>query len=333
MGFQSNVDGDFVNYKESYDNFVFGGHVLEKGEYFWLYLNYYCCQIMSWSVFVCLLSAFECWSVYRFVDEFAEGKYKYISAILFFFTFNYMLIQMKAMRQGLSVEFALFAFLFLQKNKTSMKDLIMAVLFSVAAYYTHHTSSIIVLLVWLGYFFNSSNYVSKVYGNSKWFPFVMASLALILFQLKPLFINSYVFPILTIWGGTQYESYAQELIDNSNVTTGLVVFYEVAVIFLLSWYLKFASNKQKYITIVAIIGMFVDIICFGNASVQRLLLYFSIFNLAVYPCMISKVERHFGKPWALAVVVLLIGYAMKTSVFWLMSGDKTMFGQYRFIFQ
>lgn len=335
MGFQSNVDGDFYSYKHDFENFGFYGHVLEKGEYFWLYLNYLCQSIISWPIFVVILSGFECYIIKKYIDRFANCDYKFVSAVLFFFTFNYMLMQMKAMRQGLALELSIYALLMIQDGieYKKSKDILIAVLLSLAAYYSHHSSLILIAFVWGYYFVTRSKTFINWSPRSINFSVIFGIAGYLLFVMKKSFLDNILFPYLSLMDDSQYEAYLQELIESAGIVTNLVVLYDVVILFLLGWYLKIANGSNKYITIIAIVGMFADIICFGNSSVQRILLYFSIFNLVVFPQVLSEVEKQYGKIPAYVLIFFLVGYAMKTSVFWLVSGDPTMFGQYKFIFQ
>ena len=150
MGFQSGVEGDFYRYKIDFETLGLSDSLIRKGEYFWLYLTYYFRQFSSFHVFICLMSLFECYCVKKFVERFSDESFIFISAVLFFFTMNFMCMQMKALRQGLAVDMCLLSFVMID-NKDK-KSLILAVLLSLASYFTHKSSLIcivFVLLYWL----------------------------------------------------------------------------------------------------------------------------------------------------------------------------------------
>ena len=150
MGFQSNVDGDYYSYFNEFSYLDLNGFISNKEEYFWFYLVGISNQFMSFPTFICLLSLFQCFCVKNFIARFADMEYLFISAILFFFTFNYMLMQMKALRQGLAVDMCMLSFVMVDNR--NRKSLLVAILLSLAAYFTHKSSLICIIAVW-GYWF------------------------------------------------------------------------------------------------------------------------------------------------------------------------------------
>lgn len=335
MGFQSNVVGDFDVYQYSFENFTFNSREVEKGEYFWVILNYLFQKITSFHIFITCLSAFQCFVLVKYVNRFAgKSEYCFISALLFFFTFNYMLLQMKALRQGLAIELALSALLFIDYYIKKKHYILYAIPYSFAAFYSHHSSAILLIMVW-GYFFYLIFTKKQETKNLKKpgiiMPISMAALGFVLFTIKRRFLDEFLVPYMMLLGEDRYEGYIQQLVDKE-VFSPLVITYDIVVLFLLGWYYKQADYRMKYLTIAAIVGMFLDILCFANDSVQRILLYFSIFNIVVFPNIISSVSKHYGKFIAWILIIFFMGYAFKTSYFFMTDTHLDRFGNYQFFF-
>ena len=271
MGFQSGVNGDYDNYMNEFIHIdLIDSPVARKQEYFWLYLTYIFQKIVDFPVFICILSLFECACIKSFVDRFANKKQIYISAILFFFTFNYMLIQMKALRQGLAVDLCMLSF-------------------------------VLIAIITI--------YISKKF-----------------------FLDRFLIPILSSLDDNHYANYAMDFTEYAGTMGFLPILYNTIIVTLLAWYHKYASNKEQFFIYVSILGFFIDVLVFATGSIQRLLLYFIFANLVVLPGLANQINKQYGRFAYLLFISLLIGYSFKTSIFWLMSGDAVMFGQYQFIF-
>lgn len=328
MGFQSNVVGDYYSYMEEYTNFSFENHVSRKGEYFWLYVTYFFQKHVSFHVFIILLSLFECYCVKKYIERFSNEKYSYVSVILFFFTFNYMLMQMKALRQGLAVDLCMLSFVMIDKCKK--KTIFFAALLSLAAYYTHKSSLVSISFVW-GYWI----YIRYSKSNS-WFkvtnPIYFAIAILLLYFFKKTFLDTYLVPIMGMFDDDHYMNYARDFSEYAGQMGFLPILYNAIIVSIMAWYLRFAKKRERYFVIIAIVGVFVDVLVFATGSIQRLLLYFLFANLAVIPGMTYAVEKKYGSVSKWLFLALLLGYALKTSLPSITStiGDK--FGNYQFIF-
>lgn len=328
MGFQNNVDGDFYSYMEEYTNFSFENSVSEKGEYFWLYVTYFFQTHVSFHVFIFLLSLFECYCVKKFIERFANEKYAFVSVILFFFTFNYMLMQMKALRQGLAVDLCMLSFVMIDRFKK--KTVLLAILLSLAAYYTHKSSLVCICFVW-GYWlyirYSKSNSRSKVTK-----PIYFAVAILVLYFSKKAFLDTYLIPLLEMLDDDHYMNYARDFSEYAGQMGFLPILYNAIIVSIMAWYLQFAKKRERYLVIIAIIGVFVDVLVFATGSIQRLLLYFLFANLAVIPGMTYAIERKYGKVAKWLFFALLLGYAVKTSLPSITSTVDDRFGNYQFIF-
>lgn len=329
MGFQSGVEGDFYQYKNDFDTSGFSDSLIRKGEYFWLYLTSIFRQFTSFHVFVCLMSLFECYCVKKFIDRFADKEYVFISAILFFFTVNFMCMQMKALRQGLAVDMCLLSFVLIDnKNK---KSLILAILLSLASYYTHKSSLICIGFVW-GYWLYLQNHKFKNASFSV-NPLYFAVGIVALYIGKEAFLDSYLIPAMAFLDDEHYMNYAIDFTEYAAQMNFLPIMYNTIIISLLAWYIKYASSNERFFVWIAIVGVFVDTLVFATGSIQRLLLYFIFANLVIFPGLARQIKRQFGTLALLAFIILIFGYAYKTSSPFLLSTDADRFGTaYKFIF-
>ena len=329
MGFQSNVEGDFYSYMNEYDNFHFNSSFMRKGEYFWLYLTYYFRQFTSFPVFICLMSLFECYCVKKFVERFSDKSFIFISAVLFFFTMNFMCMQMKALRQGLAVDMCLLSFVMID-NKDK-KSLILAVLLSLASYFTHKSSLICIGFVWFYWLYLHNQKLRNSLITLNPLHFALAMLAL--YVGKKAFLDSYIIPALALLDDDHYMNYAIDFTEYAAQMNFLPIMYNTIIVSLLAWYIKYASSTERYFVMIAIVGVFVDTLVFATGSIQRLLLYFIFANLVVFPGVAMQIKSQYGKLALWAFIVLIFGYAYKTSSSFLISSEADRFGTaYKFVF-
>lgn len=338
MAFQYGVPGDFDGYQDSYNFWDDNSSTWRKGEYVWFYLTKFSRIFFDFHVFVFLLSAFEIYVIKKYIDRYtADLKYGYICAIIFFFTFNFMLLQMKAMRQGLATELAILALLFVDDSIKGKKYLFCSCLAGIAAYYSHHSSLILLAMV-AGYYYYvqrleknpTQQFENESYLNWR-FPTILVVGAFIIVYLKRMFLDQYLPLLLGELGEDRYSGYIDE-IKESEIQSLSVLFYDFVIIFLMGLCFQYSNRKWRYITLMGIIGIYVDILCFGIGSAQRILVYFVVFNLILYPKILDMLEKNFGKSVAYFFLMLFMGYAYKTSSDMMFDTARDGFGTYQIIF-
>ncbi len=347
MGFQEGVEGDFMTYKEKFDSLARSGHEEATAgafEFGWLILR----RLFSWGpfwLFVLCISLFQSAILCKLTHKYCERKYQYLAAILFFFTFQMMLWQMKALRQGLAIELMALAFLFVDEKKSYWSPLLCAFIA-----FTIHNSSLIIVPFLLVYYFKKNN---KEFGhsgrkhrwlNSRFFPVYTTVLYFFLYAIKITFLQQYITPLALLMMnntgshlvGYLDESNTQEgifaLMDLEEGTSPLLVAYDAIIVFVVSWYYQMASSKMRVFSLISIIAAFGDMLFFGLGSLPRLFMYYTVFNIIVYPSVCQQINNKYGKMVAFVFVVLLIAYAWKTSVPWMIATEGGRFGTYHFIF-
>lgn len=328
MGLQSNVDGDFYSYMEDYNRSSLNNVFAEKGEFCWLYLTHFSHNFLSFHAFIFFLSLFECYCVKTFISRFGDNKYLYVSAILFFFTFNFMLMQMKALRQGLAVDLCMLAFVMIDKFK-KRTDFI-ALILTLCAFFTHRSSLFMIVLVW-GYWIHMHFFTSNIKKRNL-NPLMFIIAILILYFSKKTFLDNYILPIFSLFEDEHYENYAIDFVEFAGKMNFLPILYDSILVFIFAWYYKYADRRTRYFVIIAIIGVFLDVLLFATGSIQRLLLYVIFVHLAILPGICKQIECKYGKFFCWLFIVLLVGYSLKTSLPSIMSCVGDRFGNYQFVF-
>lgn len=335
MGFQSGVEGDFMAYMQEYNGLsasqVVDSRTIEDEPVFPYLMKFFSFFSPYW-LFILLMSLFECYVLERFVSRYAKGPYQFIAAILFFFAFNMMLMQMKALRQGFAIELMVAAFLLLERKKKKFPWV--PLLLAVTAFFTHNSSLVAVPFLILFYFATRrDNFLTKT-GNGDLFPVIMVGIYLFVYFIKTTILNDYLisFALLSDEDFRLSGYFSENEMENAFNISWLIVLYDAIIMFLVAWYYRFADSRMRVFCWASMIAAIGDMLFFGIGSLPRIIMYLVVFNLAVYPAVALQLSKKFGKIWALAFLVLLVGYAVKTSLPWMLGVDDGRFGTYRFIF-
>ena len=336
MGFQSGVEGDFMGYMQEY-NGLSGSQVVDsrtiEDEPVFPYLMKFFSFFSPWWLFVILLSLFEVFVLEKFVEKHSSGRYQFIATILFFFSFNMMLMQMKAMRQGFAIELMLLAVLLIEKYKKG-KIPWLAILAVVAAFFSHNSAFVAIPFVLMFYFANRSpQFLTKI-GNGDLFPVIMVGVYLFVYLIKTTILNDYLigFAMMSDEDFRLAGYLSEDEMEYAFNISWLIVLYDAIIVFLVSWYYKFADSKMRMFCWASIVAAIGDMLFFGIGSLPRIIMYLVVFNIVVYPAVAMKIDKKFGRIWALAFIVLLFGYAIKTSLPWMLGTDEGRFGTYQFVF-
>ena len=120
MGFQSNVLSDYQNYLDAYSYMQTNGKMdvrTSEDEPIWAALFWAFSQVFPYWLFILLLAIVQCYVLYLFIKKYCKNKSMWLAVILFYFTFNMMLLQMYVIRQSFAISFVLLAFLVLDKKR------------------------------------------------------------------------------------------------------------------------------------------------------------------------------------------------------------------------
>ena len=270
------------------------------------------------------------------------NDYQYLAAILFYFTFMMMLWQMKAIRQGFAIEMMLLAFILVDEKKKLFPPLIC----SLIAFSIHNSSLILGPFLLLYYLVKEDKNISQE-DVKKGFvirnlPVIVTTLYFVVYAIKITFLQQYLAPWAFLMLDETDSRFAGYL-DESNTKEGMFslmgaevsllnVAYDAIIVFVVSWFYRFATKRMRLFAIFSIIAAFGDMLFFGLGSLTRLFMFFTVFNIVVYPAVCKQINIKYGKLVTLVFIVLLIGYAWKTSVPWMLESDEGRFGSYQFVF-
>ncbi len=334
MGFQSGVEGDFMEYMQEYNEAVSStgmeSRTIEEEPVFPYLMKFFGFFAPYW-LFILLMSLLECFVLEKFVSRYAKGPYQFISAILFFFAFNMMLLQMKALRQGFAIELMVASFLLLERKKKKFPwgPLLLAIM----SFFTHNSSLVAVPFLILFFFATRREQFLTKWGNGNLFPVIMVGVYMFVYFIKTTILNDYLIGFAMLSDDSRFSGYLSDReMENAFNISWLIVLYDAIIIFIVAWYYRFADSCMRVFCWASMIAAIGDMLVFGIGSLPRIIMYLVVFNMAVYPSVAQQLSRKFGKIWALAFLVLLVGYAIKTSLPWMLETVDGRFGTYRFVF-
>ena len=169
---------------------------------------------------------------------------------------------------------------------------------------------------------------------------MMVLIYLLTYFFKITVLNQYLVPLMLMTGGSfnRLSNYAETTNLEESLQTNLfdisplIVLYDAVIVFLVSSYIRNTGPKMRIFCIISIVAAFGDMLFYGAGAFARMIMYLVVFNLVVYPAVTLDIKKRYGKMWALAFMVFLIGYAVKTSLPWITGMTDDRFGTYRFVF-
>ena len=339
MGFQSNVMSDYQNYMNDYTFVQTSGRLVlrtAESEPVWAALFWIFSQQCPFWVFIMVLAAVQSYILYLFIAKYCKNGNQWLAVVLFYFTFNMMLLQMYVIRQSLAIAIVILAFIIVDQKK---KPIIPLVIFVLA--YLIHNSSIVALPFLILYYYNNRRIKEKEivgqFGKLGLSPFIMFGLFVVVYFLKDIFLNQYLVPLSMAFDDDfRLASYLNK--DNANgmqnefTISPLIALYDGIIVFFATWFFKNSSRKMQAFCIMSISVAFGDMLLFGIGSLPRVLMYIALFNLPVYTSMTTQIRKKYGELRSLIFIALLLGYAIKTSLPWFLGTDGDQFGNYKFIF-
>ncbi len=322
MGCQEGIPGDFMGYKDTYNEggaeAGYLGSTVKEAEYSFIWLTQFCSRFMSFHWFVFFTSLVQCLVMGAMIKKYADNRYWSFGVLLVFFTYNIMLLQMKAMRQGYAVESLLLAY-WLIGERRFLLALIMA-----AICYGFHNSSLVALpffLVFLIIMFlkrkevNNADTEDVCNVAKDSYPFaIVVAVGLIAFTiLKFSVIDDYLKPLVNTWDFFEYGAYLEEMQDKR--LAWWIVLYVTVSVFAVSLYYKNEANiYKKYLAFLSIIASYVYVGIFGMGSLFRVSMYFDIFAIVTFPNVAGMLRNTYGKDVASLYVIFNMVYLMYFSV-------------------
>lgn len=332
MGLQSNVPGDYDRYQSTFnllstDNINIANLRTEKG---WIYLNLFFAKFGSFQLFVFTLSFIEYFILAKFIRNYTDSKYKFLAGLLFYFSINMMLFQMKGLRQALAVELCLLALMAVDKMNVVKGSIIAFILILISS--TMHISAWLMVPFVIGYYFLKNgkilNFNSK--NSNILFPSIVTGSYIALYIFKSVFID-YIKPIMMGFDLMGYEGYFGEMDD---VTYNLLItLYGAVAIFSISYALQYSKGFNRYLCLIAIVSYFLDMLFMGMGNLFRLTLYINIVTVVVLPNTASIIYKNGYRVLAWGFAFMTLAYAWRTFITQTIRNSVDGFDNYMFLFE
>lgn len=342
MGFQEGIPGDYMVYKDTFNRGVVDvgiiGSTAKEGEFVYIWAMEHISDVMNFHCYVLLTSIVQCLAMGMMIKNFADRKYWYFGVLLIFFTFNIMMLQMKAMRQGYAMDLLLLSYYLLGKQKYIWS------LIPVLLAFGYHNSSIIAIpfyIVLLVLMFVRRKEIKDVYvpvtvskhngiGTATW----LAGGLFAFYVLRFVVFADYINPFLEAFDAFEYSGYL-DVLEEQSVSWWILLYHIVIVFAVTLYYVNEVDLFRKYLALLTIVAMFLGIATFGYGNLMRVPAYFIIFCIVVFPNVAGMLHRRYGKLIALGFVLFNMLYIMYGSVVNMLSmktDTGTGFGPFTFSF-
>ncbi len=316
MAFQYNPTTDYIRYQASFEQMqilisqnegVFY-QLPSRAEPGWQMLY----NLFAWAsfpFFVFCVALFQYFVLVRLTKTYVDVKYQFLTPILFYFTDAFMLMQTTAMRQGLAIELCLLSFFLVNKKKY-----VWAVILAGLAFSVHKTALLggaFVGLYFLLDFFKLWDI--KVTRNDYFWPVVFALIFIFLYLFKESIIDNTLAFFSSDDDLLRDYSYNLNSLEFKELSP-LIILYDCVMVFVNVLYYKYAEKQQRFFIIASTIACFCDMLFFGLGSIPRIFLYFSIFNILLYPNIAKFIAEKYGKIVSVVYIVFCVGYSVKTFI-------------------
>lgn len=330
LGFQEGIPGDYMGYKYTFEH---GGEdpndvmsTVKETEYSMIWLTQTLSRYMNFHWFVFLTALVQCFAMGAMIKEHADKRYWNFGILLIFFTYNIMLIQMKAMRQGYAVDCLLLAYWLIGRRR-----FLLSLLFAAVAY-GFHNSSIVAMPFYVVFFVmmflrrkdkidkNNHTTIVDCKVDSKSFKYAsIVAIGLLAFTvLKFTVIDSYVKPFVETLDFFEYGGYLEEVEDRG--LAWWIVLYTTVATFSAALYLRNEKDLfRKYMAFMSVVAGFVYVGLFGMGSLFRISMYFDIFAIITFPNVAGMLRNTYGKDVANYYIVFNMAYLMYLSVMHMIS--------------
>lgn len=328
MGFQEGIPGDYEGYKI---NFESGGEVggirgssIKETEFSIIWLTQKMSSLMNFHWYVLLTSIVQCVIIGLMIKNHVERKYHYFGVLLVFFTFNIMMVQMKAMRQGYAIEMFFLAYYLIGNCKYLLS------LIPVFIGFGFHNSSMVIIpfyLVLVILMLKRSNKKQSVINDivehyhSVKISLIVSVVFFIFYFLSFKLIDVYVGPYLLSLEFFEYGGFLEDFTKQSTVSFFILVYYLISIFVVTLYYLKEKTLYYKYLAILVIISYCLSITFASYGNLQRIVMYFQIFSIIVYPRCASMLQSNYGRHLATGYIVFNMFFLMRTSVACMLSND------------
>jgi hypothetical protein len=341
LGFQEGIPGDYMDYKYIFEqggatSDIVGSSTVKDTEYSYIWLTQTLSKQMGFHAFVFLTAIVQCFVMAMMIRFYADNRYQQFGVLLVFFTFNIMLIQMKAMRQGYAADMILLAYLLLGN-----KRFILSVLAMFAAYGFHNSALLAVpfysVLFVIVFVLRKKEYEqdNNACRNRGIVAAIVVAIGLLVFYLfKYTIFDEYVNPYLDSLDYFEYEDYLDQ-IENRSIAWWILLYMTASTFFVVLYFVYETNHFKKYLALIVIIDNFLSVGVFGFGNLMRVSMYFVIFSIVVLPNVAAMLRDKYSKMVATGYVIFNMVYLMWFSVPRMLSMnylDGTGYGTFTFSF-
>lgn len=256
----------------------------------WLFL----CRLFrpfGFFAMIAVLAVFNSVIYYNFIKKYVPIELYWFAVFIYVFSPGFMLTQLTAMRQSLSILVFIFSLDYLFKKEAIRFFLCvgLATLF--------HNSAIILIPIYFIGFFN--------WRINKFTAFIIFSIFISLFYFSSYFSN-YLTDYIGIYFKLYFDTYSD--FEPATIDSGLGVLY-LSILFVLTiYYEKFQNRETALVFKIAIISfMFIPLgmllLFFG-----RIEMYFSIGLIIAYPLIFKGIKSHILKLMFSTILILITLY-------------------------
>lgn len=305
MAFQSNVPGDYVSYltdfiKIAADSYHLDSLQTEKG---WNYINYIFSKVANFKVMIFCISLVEYLALASFTKRYALRGFAFLSALIFYFSTNMMLFQMKGIRQGLAVELSLMALMFIDL-KGVKRGGFYSILLLILSYFIHSSSAIFFPFVFIAILMKKYDWsMFKSSSQNFIFPSVITSIYVLLYIFKVVAID-FIQPLLLglSLGGSEGYFGEMEFVNYNILITVCGAIFTFAV----AYVMQVQNGFLKFLSLLTLIALFMEMFFYGMGNLFRLTLYVGIVSLVALPNVSSYLcmKNHKIAAWIFAGLVI-----------------------------
>ena len=272
-----NANGEIGYFNPTYFDSDFAG--IEVG---WVFLN----RVFSSLGFFALVGAmslFNCIIYYRFIKKYVPLTYYWLAIFIYTFSPFIMLIQLSAMRQSIAISLFILSIDYLINKKIIYFYIItfIAICF--------HSSALILLPL---YFIRPPNMKLSNYQILT----VIFTFFLVYFSISFLTIDIANISNLLF---SRYSVY----LETQNIGIGFTIIFSIFLMVIILKQLNKQNYELKQIYILTLIGIFLIPLSGIFAMSGRLLFYFQVFSIAVYPSIINYLKNKSYKLLFLCVII------------------------------
>lgn len=249
---------------------------------------------LGFFIFAGLISTLQGWIYYHFIKENVQRQYYWISLFLYVFQFEFYLLPMSMIRQGISIALFVWSWHFIKQRKIIIPIILAIVSISI------HKSAIVFLpfMVLAYYSIKNSTVISIILALGAIFMFVSSSLINLIFD--------------KIAGGELFSIYLSSYgDDNESGRMGLIRMLLAFIPFVLALnYIRKdnVSVHTKSLMVISTIGVLILPFTSIIALVSRLCYYFNIFTIATIPMSIKIIKNPIIRISVIGIILLCTGY-------------------------